>query len=429
MRTRSAAKSAAGPARERYGAGWNTSQKILLVQGALAAVLYSLGTGNFLAGYLELMGAAAAQIALIASLPQLGCVLQLFAPLYFERLTYRKRSIICMCFLFRVSVGFLIFAPFLFRSAAPRMAYICGLYAVSFLVAGFVTPALNQWILQIAPHEQRGRYFSAKDILAILANAVMAFLMGWQLDHFTAAGRPLAGYAVIYGFSIAASFVDLALMCRLEEPPSIPQPAMRPANLLQPLKDRHYRPILVYEILSYCSAMLSSGFLSVYQLTVLGMSHTFITSVGVLCSVVGIGASWLWGKVADRTYWTPVILLTRAISMLCCFGWWLLPRQYAVIFGPVLMALSTVGNSASGMAGVNLQFDHCPQEGKTTYLGVTAAVASMAGYGAVLLGSAVQPVLEQSLGGRSIALLFGVSGFLMLGTLWYGIRRLPKKAQ
>lgn len=417
--------------RARLGADWNASQKILLVQGALAAVLYALGTGNFLAGYLQLMGATPAQTALIAMFPQLGCVLQLFAPLYFERLRYRKRSIVTLCFVFRVSVGFMVFAPLLFpENSGLRMAFICALYFFSFLAAGFVTPALNQWMMQIAPEKNRGQYFSVKDIISVVVNALVAFLMGWQLDWFTARGNPMAGFAVIYGFSILASFVDMALMRRLDEPPSTPMPSIRLAALLEPIKDRHFRPLLVHEVLTCCAGMLSGGFLSVYQLTVLGMSHTFITSVGVACSLIGMGASWMWGKIADKTYWTQVILAAYAISMACSFGWWLLPRQYALALGPVLMGLTAVSNGAGSMAAVNLQFDHCPAVGKTTYLGVSAAISNVSGYGAAVVGSWLQPMLEPALGPeRSIAAMFGISGFLMLCTLWYGLRRLPKKAQ
>ena len=52
------------------------------------------------------------------------------------------------------------------------------LYLISFLSAGFVTPALNQWMLQIAPDEGRGRYFAIKSILFAVGNAGTAFLMG-----------------------------------------------------------------------------------------------------------------------------------------------------------------------------------------------------------------------------------------------------------
>lgn len=67
-------------------------------------------------------------------------------------------------------------------------------------------------MLQIAPDEGRGRYFAIKSILFAVGNAGTAFLMGRQLDAQTAAGTPLTGYLVIYGFCVVGSLVDLALM-------------------------------------------------------------------------------------------------------------------------------------------------------------------------------------------------------------------------
>ena len=82
--------------------------------------------------YLTTLGATPAQIAQITAIPQLGCVLQLAAPLFFERRAYRKLSIVCMCFIFRFSQGFTVFAPFSFTARNSRLRFVFALYFVSF---------------------------------------------------------------------------------------------------------------------------------------------------------------------------------------------------------------------------------------------------------------------------------------------------------
>lgn len=176
--------------------------------------------------------------------------------------------------------------------------------------------------------------------------------------------------------------------------------------------------------------MSSVGFLSVYQLNVLGLSHTFITSAGILASLAGMAGIWAWGRVADRAYWTPVVLATRALSTVCFFGWAALPTGLARAGALVLMLLTAVGEQAVGMSLTNLQYDNCPARGKTAYLGVTAALASLIGYGVSLVGSGVQDRLEGVIGGGpSIAALFCFSGALSLAALVYGVLRLPRTAQ
>lgn len=401
---------------------------LLLVQGALAAVMYNLGTGNFMAGYLSTLGATAAQISQITLIPQLGCVLQLVSPLFFERFRHRKAPIVLLCFLFRFLMGFTVFAPLLFVEKKTRLFFVLVLYSIAFLAAGFVTPALNQWIVKIAPTENRGVYYSRKDIIATVASSAISFVMGYCLDACTAAGNPMKGFVGIYGFCIIGSVLDLVLLSLQCEPASTPVCNINLRDLLQPLRQKSFRPVLIYEILGYISAMFSSGFLAVYQLNVLGLSYTFLTTVGIFCSVLSMAAIYFWGRVADCRYWTTVLLGTKAISAMCCFFWWLLPVRMAPFGAPVIMALSAIGNGAAGMAGVNLQYDSSPPAGKTTYLGVTAALASLAGYAASLVGGALQHRLEPLMGGKSIALLFGISGMITLAAWLYGKIRLPKAA-
>ena len=408
------------------GAPWlDRGQKILLAEGALAAMLYALSTGNFMAGYLGSLGAAPGQIAMIAMIPQLGCVLQLVTPLFFERRSRRKRGIIVCCFLFRFLAGAVVLAPYLFRGRA-QMGCAFALYAAAFLAAGFVTPALNQWIIQIAPLEKRGQYFSIKDIAAQLVTAAAAFGMGRMLDAAMAAGNTRLGFGVLYGACMMGALIDLWLMRQLPDCRSEPTPDIRAADLLAPLRDRKFRPLLTYELIGYIGSMFSAGFLSAYQLNVLGLTHTFITSVGVASSVVSMGCIFLWGRLADCTYWTSVVLATRCLNALSLLGWWLLPPSRAETFAPVLMILTAVCG-ASSMCGVNLLYDHSPAEGKTTSLGVTAARGGLQGYGAALVGSTVQGGLEGAMGGGSIALLFAVSGGITLLDFGYGVWRLPRR--
>lgn len=404
------------------------SQNLLLVQGAVAAIISTLAAGNFMAGYLTLLGATPSQVAQVAMIPQLGCILQLFTPLLFERLQRRKLAVVSLCFTYRFLIGFTALAPLLISNQQIRLNCVFVMYLIAFLAAGFVTPALNQWIIQIAPQQNKGSYFARKDIIAAVSNAGVAFLMGCQLDWFTAGGKPLTGYLVVYGFCMLAAIMDMVMMSHQCEEPSPATPNYRFRDWIAPLRDKHFRPLMVYEILGVCSYMVTTGFLSVYQLNVLGLSHSFITSVGVVSSGMTMLAIWFWGKLADRTYWTTVVLATRAVNVVCMLGWWLLPPSAAHIGAPVLMVLYAAGTGSAFMASTNLQYAHCPAEGKTAYLGITMALASLIGYAVAMGASRVQVLLEPVIGlGSSMASMLGFSGMLSLAALLYGLKHLPRQ--
>lgn len=97
--------------------------------------------------------------------------------------------------------------------------------------------------------------------------------------------------------------------------------------------------------------------------------------------------------------------MLMALSSLC---WFCLPVSLAWL-APLLQCISTAGGSAYSMANVNLQYVSCPDEGKTAYLGVTAAASNIVGYAAVMFGAQLQPLLAQRLDRLGIPVLFLLS--------------------
>ena len=174
------------------------SKKTMLVQRALSSAFFSIGTGNFLAGYLTYLGASPAFCAVVAAVPQLGCILQLLSPRFFERLRHRKTVIRVYCFAFRMGMGLAGLISFLLVGKGARLGAVFVLYLLAFLMAGFVTPGLDQWTMQLAPNHRRGRFYATKNILSALINSAISLGLGWQLDHFAEAGRAGAGYFILY---------------------------------------------------------------------------------------------------------------------------------------------------------------------------------------------------------------------------------------
>lgn len=200
---------------------------------------------------------------------------------------------------------------------------------------------------------------------------------------------------------------------------------MRPADILRPLRDPAYRPLLFYCIIGGLTGGFASPFLSVYELRVLGLSHTFITSVGVVSAVVGMAGSWVWGRLADHTAWNCVIWLTAFLNLSCTLGWSFVRPSFAHLVAPVLIVVAAGCAGGASLASTNLQFALSPESGKTAYFGVTAAMSSIATCTSAAVGTAIQPMLEKSMGDSSISLLFFVAGIGGFANLIINGRKLP----
>lgn len=414
------------PAQQATEAQLQSSRKIITCEGAVAGIVYSMGTGNFLAGYLSELGASVSFCAIVAMIPQLGCVLQLASPFLFERLRCRKLAVWLLCFLFRFLMGFVMLTPFFFGGKSGALPVVLVLYFVVFLAAGFVTPGLQRMVLEIAPKEHRGAFLARKEVITACVNSLATLAMGRQLDYFSAKDEAITGYFVIGGMCVGLSVLDAWLLGAAHEYQTPFVTSMRLQDILIPLRDAAYRPVLRYSMIGACAGGLSSSFLAVYLLRGLGLSHTFITSVGVVSAVVGMTGTWAWGRYADRTTWRATLLRTAFVAQLCTLCWFFIIPTSARIFAPVLLTAAAACGGGAGIANMNLQYVVSPAHAKTTYNAVTAAAASMVAVAAAAVGTSVQPILEKSIGSRSMAVLFLISGVLGLANLFFNGRRLPR---
>jgi hypothetical protein len=401
------------------------SRKRVIAEEAVASIIYSCGTGNFLAGYLTYLGASVAACAAISMIPVLGCVFQFFSPFIFERVQYRKFAVFLLCVLFRFSLSSMFLVPLITGDAESSRGSVLVLFCIAFGAAGIVTPGLTHMILNLAPMKRRGQYFAVKQVVAAAVNGLGTLIIGRQLDHFLRTDNPYTGFMVIGVVCLCLSAVDALLLCSIHERPVEYTSAMQIRDILMPVKDAHYRPLLLYIVLGSLIGGISTSFLSVYELRILGLSHTFITTVGIAASCAGMAGGFVWGHYADERGWTRMYRVTNFFTLLCTLAWAFVKPATAHVFAPFIMIGSTFFTAGSGIASSNMQFFYSPQKGKTTYFGVTSALGSLVSCVSAAAAAALEPQLEGLLGEyMAIALLFFLSGSLGLVNYFVNIRKL-----
>lgn len=267
----------------------------IIAEGAVAGVIYTVATGNFLAGYLSSLGASVSLCAAAAMIPSFGCVLQFISPFVFERMNHRKLAIWLMCVVFRLSVSSILLIPLALPDPGHARAVVLVLYTIGFFSAGLVTPGLEHMVLGIAPQGGRGQFYAVKSIIGTCVSSAATLALGRVLDYYLEQGQGYTGFLIIGIVSLSLTVVDAVLLASVRENPVKFTSKMRPADILRPVRDPAYRPLLFYCIIGGLTGGFASPFLSVYELRVLGLSHTFITSVGVVSAVVGMAGSWVWG--------------------------------------------------------------------------------------------------------------------------------------
>lgn len=261
----------------------------IIAEGAVAGVIYAVATGNFLAGYLSSLGASVSLCAAAAMIPSFGCVLQFFSPFVFERMHHRKLAIWLMCVVFRLSISSILLVPLALPDPGHARAVVLVLYTIGFFSAGLVTPGLEHMVLGIAPQGGRGQFYAVKSIIGTCVSSAATLALGRVLDYYLEQGQGYTGFLIIGIVSLSLTVVDAVLLASVRENPVKFTSKMRPADILRPVRDPAYRPLLFYCIIGGLTGGFASPFLSVYELRVLGLSHTFITSVGCRVRCCGHG--------------------------------------------------------------------------------------------------------------------------------------------
>lgn len=325
----------------------------IIAEGAVAGVIYAVATGNFLAGYLSSLGASVSLCAAAAMIPSFGCVLQFFSPFVFERMHHRKLAIWLMCVVFRLSISSILLVPLALPD--PGHARRCGagaLYHRLFLCGACYAGAGTHGFGHRPPRRARSvlrRQEHYRNLRFQRGNTCT-----WsRTGLLSGQGQGYTGFLIIGIVSLSLTVVDAVLLASVRENPVKFTSKMRPADILRPVRDPAYRPLLFYCIIGGLTGGFASPFLSVYELRVLGLSHTFITSVGVVSAVVGMAGSWVWGRLADRTAWNCVIWLTAFLNLSCTLGWSFVRPSFAHLVAPVLIVVAAGCAGGASLASTN----------------------------------------------------------------------------
>jgi Na+/melibiose symporter-like transporter len=185
-----------------------------------------------------------------------------------------------------------------------------------------------------------------------------------------------------------------------------------------PLKDKKFTKIIVLFFLWGLSLNFASPFFSVYMVSKLELSYTFIMINGFLSSLSYVIAVRFWGRVADRFSFTYSAMLSIAL-LGTTHACWFFASPDSVLLYPTVVLLHILSGTAWGGVSIslfNVPYEYTPEEGRTVYLGFNAALSGLIGFLSSNLSSWMVGAMENYKGivfGMTITqfqLIFAVSG-------------------
>jgi len=399
---------------------YERSRFYAILEGISARIIFGFTTGAFLAGYLKYIGADDKLCGQISALTVLAGIIQFFSPLALEKLNRRKAVVTWFNAIHRFMLVLIVLIPLLPVPMTERLYITAALYFVSHLVVNAVAPATTNIMISIVPQRMRGKYFSIREGYLIFTSSVLNIIMGKVLDVFKLQNKTYEGYLVMYMVAFAAMLLNLFSYINIKEPPiSVPRKNINFKMLFSlPLKEKRFTKIIVLFFLWGFALNFASPFFSVYMVSRLELSYTFIMINGFLNSLCYVIATRFWGRVADRFSFTYSAMLSIALLGMTHAGWFFVSPGSVLLYPLIVLLHITSGISWGGVSIslFNVPYEYTPEEGRTVYLGFNAALSGLIGFISSNISSWLVGAMEDFKGivfGMTITqfqIVFAVSG-------------------
>jgi MFS family permease len=415
---------------------YEKSRKMFMYEGCTAVGLFSITSGAFLAGFAKYLGATDEFNGLIGAIPAVAGIVQIFSSLLFEKLEHRKFLISILCLLYRILLGLMIFIPIFIQNTSFRLFALAAVYAAAYSMAAFITPAASNWIVDLTPEKKRGNYFATKDAYSLAFVTILTLVMGRVMDVYRKANNEYGGFIILGIVVLILAVLNFSFLARVKEP--VLNRKRTNINLkdvlLLALKNKGFRKVIILSVLWNVALQIGGPFFAVYQVTGLNLSYSFIMIMGVISSILRVIIAKTWGNLGDRKSWFFTTKASIAILGVVHFLWALVDIKIAVFVVPILSVFGGIAWSGINLSLFTIQFLYAPVEGRTAYLGTSAALGGVAGFISTFIGAKIVSILKPihynffgiSIG--SMQVVFALSGILLLITALY-VRNFMEKSK
>ena len=371
------------------------------IDGALSAVMGSLAGGMFLMGYaIKILKANPGQIGILAALPMFANLVQIFGSIIIEKTGKKKSLCFLSVFLSRIlwmliiSLPFAIFAPL----SDIRIWVLIAVIGLSSVFGSIGGVSWLAWMSDLVPENIRGSYFGKRNMIASACGMVVVLLGGkfitmWEKSR--GADDPF-GFIILFVVGLVFGLLAVFFLSRIPEVEKEDKavPEFNFNVFLKPLKDKNFLTLTLFVSAWLFGVQLAAPFYGVYMIDILKVDFSAITIFGTFATFATLIMMKIWGPIADKLGNKPIIIVAGLVMVTVPFIWILaVPGVYYI---PVMLAHILTGAfmAGAGLSQFNILIKLSPQEGRSVYLALFAAITGIFGAVSPILGGALSNVMK-----------------------------------
>ena len=394
--------------------------KLSIIDGSLSAIMVSLCGGIFLIGFVvKVLQADTSKIGILASLPLIANLVQLFGSYIIEKTGKSKALCVFSAAASRILWILIILLPLKLLPLASDLHIwiVIGVIAFSSIFASLAGVGWMSWMSDLVPEKIRGAYFGRRNMITTFFGMLFIVSGGRFISIWEArfGEESPYGFIILFAIGLSAGLASILFLRKI--------PAGRPAvktgekndfslsKFLSPFKNSNFRKIMFFAAFWLFAVNFAAPFYGVFMINNLNLEFSLITVFGTAATIATIIMMNIWGPINDKLGSRPVIIVSTLMLSLIPILWIIsTPDNYYI---PVMAAHIASGAfmAGAGLSQFNILLKLSPKEGKSVFLALFAATTGFAGAVAPVAGGAVFNYLKPytlNLSGLSI------SGFQLL---------------
>ncbi|MBS1606713.1 MAG: MFS transporter, partial [Bacteroidetes bacterium] len=253
-------------------------------------------------------------------------------------------------------------------------------------------PSWNSWMKDLIPENIMGSYFARRIRLSQILNVSLSIVLALVLDLVKkkTPGLELTAYGVMFVAGGVVGISGALILSRAPEPGTTVSESHFLSLLRQPLKNRNFSRLLLFNALWIFSLNLATPFFTVYMIKSLRLPLSYIivlSSIGLLSSIFTVR---IWGRWADKYSNKTIIGVGGPLYVLCIVAWCFAGIYTQLYANLILLVLIHIGSGIS-TAGINLSLANiglklAPKDNAIVYLSTQNIIMAFFSSVAPLLG-------------------------------------------
>ena len=320
--------------------------------------------GVFLACYVQELGGSTLQLSSIASLWCLSSLPIVLLSYTIERIGHRKM----VCILAGILMGGIgiplgSVARLSGVDGPAKVWIVLSIVLLGHFVSNLYFVSWFSWFPDFVPKRRVGIFQSVRMFAMTAASMLTTAITGVVLDLYT--GDRFTGFQRIFTVGGVIGALSVLSLLKIPERASKPRQTEEFMRTVKTLISHHnFVRFFLFLVCVNLAWLITGVFPTVFMRTVLEIPYSYLGLYAALPSVSSLGATLLWGKLADRYGGKPVMMFSTTGMIFVPFLWamnW--KGHYAIL--PVAQLLNGITSSAFSVSWVPLMYRIIPEETKS----------------------------------------------------------------